>query len=190
VVTASNSPMRFDNLLDQCRAFPDEPSLKQVGQLLETANLDEGEVGQRQVADPSRPYGRQVLLATEKIEAMLATWTPRTWCAPHDHGGSVGGVRVLRGRARHRVFRITDGALKLVKEETVEAGDILRCGPSLVHQMRAEDDELVTLHVYAGPIDFMRVYEEGKTFIVDGGCGAWVPHDEPALLREVHAHIG
>ena len=175
--------MRFDQLLQSCHGFAHEPGMTEVGGLLERADMDGHEVESRLRRDPSKPYGRHVLLGTDKIEAMMATWTPRTWCAPHDHGGSIGGVRVLRGRARHRVFRIADGQLQLVREETVEEGGILRCGPTLVHQMRAEDEVLVTLHLYAGPIEFMRVYEGDRTWIVDGGCGAWVPHDQPEFLR-------
>ncbi len=182
--------MRFDTLLERCRAYPSQPELSQLAGLLDQAGMEATEVEERLRPDPSKPYGRRVLLATEKIEAMMATWTPRTWCAPHDHGGSVGGVRVLRGRARHRVFKREAGGLKVVREETVEEGEILRCGPTLIHQMRADEDELVTLHIYAGPIPFMRVYEDGRTWIVDGRCGAWVPHDQPELLREVRPSIG
>ena len=116
----------------------------------------------------------------------MATWTPQTWCAPHDHGGSVGGVRVLRGRARHRVFQIEGEVLKLIREELVEEGGILCCGPTLVHQMRSEGDVLVTLHMYAGPIDFMRVYQADRTYVVEGECGAWVPEDQPELVRQAH----
>jgi len=179
--------MHFNQLLATCRAFSADPSLKQVSNLLIQADMAPDEVDARRVSDSTKPYGRHVLLETAHVEAMMANWTARTWCSPHDHGGSVGGVRILRGKALHRIFKVTDGGLRQVKEETIETGGILRCGSSLVHQMRALDDTLVTLHLYAGPIPFMNVYEEGSRYVVDGGCGAWVPHDQPDLLREVHS---
>lgn len=156
--------------------------------------LAEAEIGPDSIAalakaDPSRPYGRRVLLANEDVEAMLATWTRGVPCAPHDHGGSVGGVRVLQGAAHHRIWQVRDGALHLVAEERVEAGDILSCGPDLVHSMvdAGDADPLVTLHLYAGPIRYMVVYdlEQAQTVVVDGGCGAWLPWDEPHLIRAV-----
>lgn len=156
--------------------------------------LSEAQISRDSVAslarpDPDRPYGRRVLLANDQVEAMLATWTRGVPCAPHDHGGSVGGVRVLQGAALHRVWRVRDGQLQLVMEERVEAGHVLSCGADLVHSMvdAGHEDPLVTLHLYAGPIRYMVVYdlEGAQTLIVDGGCGAWLPWGEPHLIRAV-----
>ncbi len=140
--------------------------------------------------DETRPYGRRVLFADEHLEAMIAVWTPGVPCAPHDHGGSVGGVRVLRGEALHRVWRAREGQLELVAEERVSAGEVLACGPDLVHSMEdgGAAESLATLHLYAGPIEQMIVYDVScaQTLVVEGGCGAWLPWDEPALIRAVH----
>lgn len=136
--------------------------------------------------DPGRPYGRLVFLGTAAVEGMLATWTPGASCAPHDHGGSSGGVRVLRGVAVHRVYQVTGGALSLVAEERCAAGAVLAFGAGLIHSMGdlGGDEPLVTLHVYAGPIPHMVVYDLARreTLLVDGGCGAWVPDDPNQLL--------
>lgn len=144
-------------------------------------------------ADPSRPYGRRVLFADDHFEAMIALWTRGVPCAPHDHGGSVGGVRVLQGEAIHRVWRLRGGALELALEERVSAGGVLACGPDLVHSMvdAGGPEPLATLHLYAGPIRHMVVYdtEGGRTLVVEGGSGAWLPWDEPHLIRGVHAGL-
>lgn len=136
--------------------------------------------------DPGRPYGRRVFLGTPAVEGMLATWTPGASCAPHDHGGSSGGVRVLRGVATHRIYRVIDGALRLIAEERAAAGDVLAFGAGLIHSMGdgGGDASLVTLHLYAGPIPHMVVYDltRGETLKVDGGCGAWVPDDPAQIL--------
>jgi hypothetical protein len=136
--------------------------------------------------DPGRPYGRRVFLGTQAVEGMLATWTPGASCAPHDHGGSSGGVRVLRGVAIHRIYRVIDGALTLIAQERAAAGEVLVFGAGLIHSMGDGGGEasLVTLHLYAGPIPHMVVYdlERGETLKVDGGCGAWVPDDPAQIL--------
>jgi predicted metal-dependent enzyme (double-stranded beta helix superfamily) len=138
------------------------------------------------VADPSRPYGRHVLLNGDNLEVMIATWTPGVRCAPHDHGGSEGVVRVLQGRARHRIYAVRESGLEVVREETASVGEILVCGKHLVHSMGDDGAELplVTLHMYTGPVPHMVVYdvENNRTLKVAGGCGAWVPEPESGML--------
>lgn len=172
-------------LLDELGSLETAPSLRALARLLESVQPTSAEVDAAHTPDPRHPYGRNVLLETDCVEGMVATWTKGTWCLPHDHGGSVGGVRVLRGRAHHRVFAVRDGRLELVKEERVEAGQVMQCGSELVHAMRCDGAEqgLMTLHLYAGPIDHMVVYDEDETLVVDGGCGAWVPTEQPELIR-------
>lgn len=137
--------------------------------------------------DPRRPYGRHVFLEGERIEGMVATWSRAYPCAPHDHGGSVGGVRVLRGAALHRMYRLDGERLSLAREEVVPSGGVVLCGPELIHSMQdaGSEEQLMTLHLYAAPIEEMRVYDFASTttYVVDGGCGAWVPVDEPERIR-------
>lgn len=155
---------------------------------LRDVELGDGQVARLERADGAHPYGRRVLFAQPRVEAMVATWTRGVDCAPHDHGGSVGGVKVLRGRARHRVWQVVDGELVQVAEEVKEAGEVMACGADLVHSMGDDGhaDSLVTLHFYTDSIDHMVVYDLAgrRTLVVDGGCGAWVPDDQPELIRK------
>jgi cysteine dioxygenase len=140
--------------------------------------------------DPSHPYGRRVLIQTPELEGMIATWTRAFPCAPHDHGGSEGVVRVLQGALIHRMWRVEGGRLVLVAEERNVAGDLLYCGAHLVHSMVDAGDPLplVTLHLYHDPITHMVVYDRAveRTYVVQGKCGAWVPVSEPELIRSAH----
>lgn len=176
-------------MLQRCLTLSRQPSVD-IGQIREAigqggfcpTHLDE-----LMQPDPSHPYGRRVLIQSEVLESMLATWTPGAHCAPHDHGGSRGVVRVLRGVADHRIYKVVDGELVTVLTERVTAGNSLTAGPDLIHSMGDGGGEqpLVTLHLYTDPIDHMVVYdvERERTLVVDGGCGAWLPYDEPHLLR-------
>jgi len=143
--------------------------------------------------DPHRPYGRRVLIQSDHLEVMLATWTPGVQCAPHTHGTSIGGVLVVRGTARHRVFVANDAGIEVAVEEQVGSGRVLVCRRGLLHSMGdgGGEEPLVTLHLYTDPIDHMVVYDlEGdRTLVVDGGCGAWIPEDKPHLIRSIQDGI-
>ena len=176
---------------DRCTGLHDEGRLDQalLYRVLADTVLAPDTLAALLRPDPDRPYGRRVLFANDAVEGMIATWTRDTPCAPHDHGGSFGGVRVLQGEALHQIYAVEEGALRPVKQERVGPGGLLACAPDLVHSMQdgGAADPLVTLHLYSGPIDYMVVYDVAgqRTVIVDGGCGAWLPWDQPELIRAV-----
>ena len=176
-------------LVDSARHLDSLPSvgLGDISAVLSGAALDRGRIRKLEHPDPRRPYGRHVFLEGAQVEGMVATWTRAYPCAPHDHGGSVGGVRVLRGAALHRMYRLEGQTLSLAREERVATGGVVLCGPELIHSMQdaGDEEQLMTLHLYASPIEEMRVYDLASTttYVVDGGCGAWVPVDEPKRIR-------
>ena len=139
------------------------------------------------VSDEEKPYGRAVLLETDELEVMVAQWTRNMPCAPHDHGGSLGVVRVLQGRSRHQIVTVDAEGLRVVREEIVGVGETMMCGSDLIHSMEDDgaEEPLVTLHMYTRSIDHMIVYDTGQqeTLIVDGTCGAWVPTERPEMIR-------
>lgn len=175
-------------LLDRCRSLAQSrPSLKAMRSALQ-GEIDASELDDLLVEDPAHPYGRRVLADGPHMEMMIASWTRGVSCAPHDHGGSSGAVRVLRGEAIHTVWRVSDGEMTLVLQERVGPGDILVCGPDMVHSMvdAGASDKLATLHLYTDPIPFMMVYDPDadRTLQVAGTCGAWVPGTDQ-IVREV-----
>lgn len=137
--------------------------------------------------DPARPYGRRVLFANPHLEAMVATWTPGQACAVHDHGQAFGVISVLEGVGEERRYALRAGALAQTQARALAAGDRLTAGPGLLHAMGSTapgaGPTLLTLHLYTPSIEDMVVYEDDVTYIVDGGCGAWVPRDTPAQIR-------
>lgn len=178
-------------IADACRQLAVQPTIR-LGCLVALARsveLTAAQLDLLQQPDLSKPYGRRVLMATDRLEVMVATWTPGVPCAPHDHGGSVGAVKVLRGAADHQVWslqRHPTRHLKLEHRHTAHAGEILACGPDLIHSMVSADPTcpLVTLHLYTQSIPYMVVYnpDQDETLLVDGGCGAWIPDDRPELI--------
>ena len=126
--------------------------------------------------DPKHPYGRRVLLNHPRLEVMLATWTRGYPCAPHDHGGSNSAIRVLQGQSHHRLYQIKEEKLIEVYSEKRAKGDVLICAPKQVH-------------AYSGSIPDMIVYDDDKTLIVKGKCGAWIPEDEDDILLDKKGHF-
>jgi len=165
----------------------DDLELAALTRFLKGTELDvEGLLGVAKT-DTSKPYGRQVLFQNDDLEVMVASWTRGVPCAPHDHGGSSGAVRVLQGRSRHLVWALVDGKLQVVKEEIVAAGGVMVCGADMVHSMGDDDaaEPLVTLHMYTKSVDHMVVYDLDslETLVVEGSCGAWIPRDRPEMVR-------
>ena len=180
----------MDTVVARCRELARrwEPSLADVLALLNAVDADPDSIDRWRRPDPRHPYGRQVIVDEPRLEAMIATWTPATPCAPHDHGGSAGGVRILAGQATHREWAIDGDRLVLVDESTALPGDVIVCRTDLVHSMvdAGSSKGLVTLHVYVTPIAEMVVYDvaAARTLVVGGRCGAWVPVDAPHLVRK------
>lgn len=178
-----------DRIVAPCRALArrQDPCLRSILTVARQITLTEADLDALSHPDPAHPYGRRVLMAEPRLEVMVATWTPGVSCAPHDHGGSVGGVKVLRGRSRHRIYAVEDGALVLRREHTAETGEILAFGENLIHSMTSIDPDvpLMTLHFYTDAIEMMVVYTEDETLAVDGGCGAWVPEDAAMVLHRL-----
>lgn len=173
-------------LLARCLELADRPGLSLTDLRLGVSGaIDAAELDDMLVEDPDRAYGRRVLHDGENLEMMIASWTRGVFCAPHDHGGSVGAVRVLRGEALHRMWRLGEHGLELAAEERVGAGHVLACGPDLIHSMgdAGAADKLATLHLYTGPIPYMVVYDTAahRTLKVAANCGAWIPGPEHIL---------
>lgn len=177
--------------LDRLRSAPLDPAA--VAAWIAGLPLDAAEIAALRAPDLSRPYGRRVLVTGGGVEVMLATWSPGARCAPHDHGGATGAVRVLAGRCAHFVYRPAGADLEEVSVGLHGAGDVLDASQDLVHAMEDLDpaEPLITLHVYVPGIPRMVVYdvEGGRTLLLGGDCGAWVPDDPATILSSVAGFV-
>jgi predicted metal-dependent enzyme (double-stranded beta helix superfamily) len=181
----------MDALLDRCRRLAaGHPALEDLVAYLLAPGADLRELSAAVVRDPVNPYGRRVLFSSPRLEVMLACWNPGQACAPHDHGGSMGVVRILQGRCSQTSWRAERGRLVEIARTTHETGEILACGSDVIHALSTEagDPPMITLHSYTGAIEHMVVYDiTGKrTLVVPGSCGAWVPE---APLRAIAGYV-
>ena len=140
--------------------------------------------------DLHHPYSRKILINHPNLEMMIARWTPNYPCAPHDHGDSHSAILVLEGCSEHKSYRIIDGELVCSDTEYKNKGELITCPPHQIHSMKGHPN-LVTLHLYTASIDDMLVYDVDRpnTFLVDGGCGAWLPDSDDGVLARAAGYV-
>jgi cysteine dioxygenase len=132
----------------------------------------------RAPAQNGEPYGRRVLHRSAEGEVMLASWTGREACAPHDHGSSRGAVFVVEGAFLETWYRVERGLFRGFARREYGPGALMGVDRELIHAMEPVGPGL-TLHVYAPPISCMRVFDRGRgeALTVADDCGAWIPSD-------------
>ena len=136
--------------------------------------------------EPGEPYGRRALHRDEAGEVMLAGWGTDAECAPHDHAGGVGVVRVLDGTFTETDWAWRDGILARGASRRWRAGEAIPVVAGGIHSMVAHGAG-TTLHLYRPAISGMRVFDPARrqTLSVRDDCGAWVPRDEALILARV-----
>ena len=137
--------------------------------------------GSLSLPEPSadKPYSRTVVHSDARFEVMVARWQPQVWCSPHDHGGRIGLVQVVRGTIEEKRFA---GGVPMTR--IFRGGEHLHCGGEDVHALRGTD-EAITIHVYAGPDADFRVFHDdlSRAWTVPSSHGAWLPKE--AIAKRV-----
>jgi len=140
----------------------------------------------RTAPEPGEPYGRRTLHRDVSGEVMLAGWGTDAACAPHDHAGGVGVVRVLDGAFTETDWIWRHGILSRGESRRWRAGESIPVVVGGIHSMVAHGAG-TTLHLYTPAIAGMRVFDRARrqTLSVRDDCGAWVPRDEALVLARV-----
>ncbi|HZG76556.1 MAG TPA: cysteine dioxygenase family protein [Paenibacillus sp.] len=105
-------------------------------------------------------YGRNVVYADERMEAIVIHLPAGAATAVHDHGASIGCAIVVEGCMTNEVYRLgADGRVRLEEAEAIRAGEPMPSPAGVIHRMRNDGDaRLVSLHVYAPPLRGMTRY--------------------------------
>ncbi|MFK3936950.1 cysteine dioxygenase [Alkalihalobacillus sp. NPDC078783] len=136
--------------------------------------------------DSDKPYYRKLLFQNDEVELLLMNWSDLS-CAPHDHGLSSGWIQVISGSTINTVYRVDKGELPEAYFSRVEhKGSFFFAPRNGVHKMRAQEQDLVTLHLYSPPIKSMIVYdlEACAACMVSDQCGAWWPEKQREKVKE------
>jgi cysteine dioxygenase len=105
-------------------------------------------------------YARNLILRTPGFELLALCWLPGQRSTIHDHGGSVGVVRVYRGDLTSRLYDAQDGEpARMISEDDVGPGTHAAVDRPDIHQLANETGEdLVTIHIYSPPLAALGVY--------------------------------
>jgi Cysteine dioxygenase type I len=97
--------------------------------------------------------------STDLYDAWVISWSPSSSLDMHDHGGSQGVFRVIRGSL---VESYTDVSSPLVRTRLISTGDTVKIKPTRVHGVSNPYAKAsVSLHLYSPPLASMTFFEMG-----------------------------
>lgn len=110
-------------------------------------------------------YTRNLVCRTPRFDLLVLCWRPGQHTSIHDHAGSRNVTRVLRGVCTAREFQLARGVtrhgatVRMLDEERLEAGRRTAVERGSIHQLaNGADEELITVHLYARPLDAINTY--------------------------------
>jgi cysteine dioxygenase len=111
-------------------------------------------------------YARHRVYMCDHAELLVLCWRPGQRTPIHDHDGSFGSVRVLRGVMWETLFEM-DEARGLVYKSSREwtPGSVTGADVPDIHQLGNPDvsgQDLITLHLYAPPLTSLNVFKVGR----------------------------
>jgi cysteine dioxygenase len=141
------------------------PTFEELNALLEGVEVGADEL-RPHVSFKEGTYARHRVHLGEHAELLVLCWRPGQRTPIHDHAGSYGAVKVLRGVMWETIFEM-DGASGLAYRSAREwtPGHVTGADVPDIHQLGNPDisgQDLVTLHFYAPPLASLNVYKVGR----------------------------
>lgn len=141
------------------------PAFEELSALLGGVEITDEEL-RPYVSFKESTYARHRVHLGEHAELLVLCWRPGQRTPIHDHAGSYGAVRVLRGVMWETIFEM-DGDEGLVYRSSREwmPGYVTGADVPDIHQLGNPDvsgQDLVTLHLYAPPLASLNVYKVGR----------------------------
>jgi len=107
-------------------------------------------------------YSRNLVVRDKVFEILIICWKSGQRSLIHDHRGSFGVVKVIRGILTESVFiPALNGMIKAMGSREYRAGDVQVEDQSTIHQvsnLQPEQDDAISLHVYVPPLSGMNIY--------------------------------
>ena len=107
-------------------------------------------------------YARNLVRKTAQFEIMIMCWHAGQRSSIHDHAGSLGGLKILRGALTESLFeKAPNGMIKSQTSIDYAAGEARVEETSLIHQisnLQNENGRAISVHVYVPPLIRMNVY--------------------------------
>jgi cysteine dioxygenase len=112
-------------------------------------------------------YARHRVCRNEFAELLVLCWRPGQRTPIHDHNGSFGAVRVCEGVMWETMFALNnERQLYYQSAREWNIGDVTGADVPDIHQLgnpEVSGQDLVTLHLYAPPLNVLNTYKVGST---------------------------
>lgn len=95
------------------------------------------------------------ILATQAYDVWLLSWPDDTEISPHHHGDSEVAFAVVSG-----VLEETRWQCGRPESRAVRRGECVAVGRGVVHEVRAEGGEAISVHVYSPPLSRMEFFDD------------------------------
>jgi cysteine dioxygenase len=168
-------------LAERIKRMDGPPAFEELNALLEGVEVTADEL-RPYVSFKEGAYARHRVQLGEHAELLVLCWRPGQRTPIHDHAGSYGAVKVLRGVMWETLFEMQEGeglAYKSAREWT--PGRVTGADVPDIHQLGNPDVsglDLVTLHLYAPPLTSLNVYKVGRR---DSTSTLWMNSWNPTI---------
>jgi cysteine dioxygenase len=141
------------------------PAFAELNALLAGVSVGDDEL-RPYVSFKEGTYARHRVRLWDHAELLVLCWRPGQRTPIHDHAGSYGAVRVLRGVMWETLFEMGgDEGLAYRSAREWTPGHVTGADVPDIHQLGNPDvsgRDLVTLHLYAPPLTSLNVYKVGR----------------------------
>jgi cysteine dioxygenase len=152
-------------LVGRLKAAGGPPSFAELSALMGGVEVEAEEL-RPYVSFKEGTYARHRVHLGEHAELLVLCWRPGQRTPIHDHAGSYGAVKVLRGVMWETLFSMGVGAgLAYQSSREWGPGEVTGADVPDIHQLGNPDvsgQDLVTLHLYAPPLASLNVYKVGR----------------------------
>lgn len=159
-------------LTEKFSVLTETPTLPDIcGWLAEAEFTEEEIIPFRQFN--SEKYTRHKVFRNEFVELLVIAWLPTQETLIHDHHGSHGVVRVFEGAITEIKYKFDDEKkVQINSTNEAGAGTLAGVGEPDIHKLGNNGNQnAISIHVYAPPLNGMNIYEVGKS-------GSWLFQSE------------
>lgn len=153
------------SLAGKIAALKRVPTLEEVNAWMRDCEADADEL-RPYIGFKEGTYARHRVCVNEHAELLVLCWRPGQSTPIHDHNGSFGAVKVLRGVLWETIFEMEDErGLSYRHAQEWREGEVTGADVPDIHQLgnpEVSGQDLVTLHLYAPPLTSLNVYRVGR----------------------------
>jgi cysteine dioxygenase len=155
--------LSIDDIIDRLRQDHSGPwNGPRLLELLEILEVPDFEMF-RYASFRERGYARNIVYRDEMFEILMICWKNGQRSLIHDHGRSLGAVKILQGVLTESLFAVApNGMIKPTSSEDYQTGEIQLETESTIHQvsnLQPLSLPTISLHIYTPPLEQMNIYQ-------------------------------